>query len=102
MPVSCCNKKYRNIRYNASEGLYTWEEVITEPVYRTVPVKVGEREIYRTIIEYENVQVPKTGTRDVTEYQSQTITTVKTTSTNKNDTTLLNKGYVLTGVTEVR
>lgn len=72
------------------------------PAYKIIKVKVGEKPIYKTITEYKNETVKKTGTRNVTEYRSKTITQTTDVkwSTNNNDTSLLNKGYKLTGVTK--
>jgi len=109
--------------YCGNETIYTWKEYRIEPVYEVKEI-VKEVPVYKTIEEYEEVEVPVYDFRTV-EKQEEVTTTVyeerkipeyvtvtyyrsKTCvfnkgytdfkwSSNKRDTALIGKGYKLTG-----
>ena len=85
--TDCCEVKYENVK-KLDNGLYSWTEVTYTIVYKSTPIT-------------------ETRYRDVTYYKSRTITitnayTITEWRKSKNDTSLLNAGYELTGKTEYR
>lgn len=87
--TECCEIKYDNVKYE--NGLYSWRETTYRIVYDAIP-------IWGKVERYEDVTVTYYRSKKITKTSKTYIEWRKT----NNDSTLLNKGYKLTGVTEYR